>query len=132
MLWGLWLEDDWIWLDLPTVAMAVVGEFRSGTWRCWGAAPVDGQSPMAGVYFDSTQSKLAKGPLQLMVVAVFFFGGVDQRRSGRPWMVHEGSRGFDVIFSFSRILSEVWLRQLYPYPIRTCLYLYVDVYVFLT
>jgi hypothetical protein len=24
------------------------------------------------------------------------------------------------------------LRQLYPYPIHTCLYLYVDVYVFLT
>jgi hypothetical protein len=33
-------------------------------------------------------------------------------------MVHEGSRGFDVIFFFSRVLSEVCLRQLYPYPIR--------------
>jgi hypothetical protein len=36
-------------------------------------------SSKAGVYFDSTQSKLAKGPLQLMVVLVFFFGGVDRR-----------------------------------------------------
>jgi hypothetical protein len=54
-----------------------------------------------------------------MVVLVFFFGGVDRRWGGRPWMVHEGSRGFDVIFFFSRVLSEVCLRQLYPYPIRS-------------
>jgi hypothetical protein len=66
-----------------------------------------------------------------MVVIIFFFDGGGRRRGGRPQRVREGSRGIVVIFFVSRVLCVVWLEQLYPYPLRTCLYLYACVYVFL-
>ena len=37
----------WIWLGFPSATAAVDGECGSGSWRSWGAAPVDGQPPMA-------------------------------------------------------------------------------------
>jgi len=45
-------------------------------------------------------------------------------------VVHEGSRGSVVILFYLRVLCEAWLVQLSPYPSRTCLYLYIVVYVF--
>jgi len=82
-------------------------------------------------YFDSFQSYCAMGPLQLMAVFGVFVGGGGGRRGGRASVVREGSRSSDVILFFLRVLCEVWLSQLSPYPLRTCLYLVTVLYVFL-
>ena len=87
--------------------------------------------PMTGVYFDSFQSQCAMGLFQLMVVFGFFFDAGGRRQGGLSRMVHEGSRGIDVIFFLFRVLREDWLGQLSLYPIRTCLYLYAPMHVFL-
>jgi hypothetical protein len=76
------------------------------------------------------QSQSAMGLLQLMVVAVFFFGGSGQRRGGQPQRNLEGSMGIFVLSWFLRVLSIVRLEQLFSYPLGTCLYWYC-VYVFL-
>jgi len=71
------------------------------------------------------------GLVQLKVVFIFFFGGDGRRRQGgRASVVHEGFRGSVVILFYLRVLCEAWLVQLSPYPSRTCLYLYIVVYVF--
>jgi hypothetical protein len=47
MFVGVWLVACRIWLDLPAAAVAVTGEHGSGSWRRWGAAPVDVRSLLA-------------------------------------------------------------------------------------
>ena len=58
------------------------------------------------------------------------FGGDGRRRGGRPLVDLEGSRGVDVFLLFFWVLRVVWLEQVSPYPVGTCLYLYVFVYAF--
>jgi hypothetical protein len=72
------------------------------------------------------------GLLQLKVVFVFFFGSGGRRRGGRPLVDREGSRGMDVMFFFLRVLRGVWLGQLPLYPLCTCLYSYIYLYVVVT
>jgi len=74
-----------------------------------------------GVYFDSFSSQRATGLLRLKVVLAVLFGGGGRRRGRRASVVREGSRDSDVILLFLRVLCEVRLAQLSPYPIRTCL-----------
>jgi hypothetical protein len=87
-------------------------------------------SSVTGVNFDSSQSLSAMGPFQLKLVLVFFYGGGGRRR-GRPLVVHEDSRGNDANFFFFRDLCGVWMWQSSLY-LRTCLYSYARMYVFLT
>jgi hypothetical protein len=47
LLWVMWLVAGQIWLNPPSAVEVVDGESRSGSWRCWGAAPVDGRPPTA-------------------------------------------------------------------------------------
>ena len=84
-----------------------------------------------GVYFDSFSSQRATGLLRLKVVLAVFFGGGGRRRGRRASVVREGSKDSYVILLFLRVLCEVRLAQLSPYPIRTCLYLSTVLYVFL-
>jgi hypothetical protein len=90
------------------LAVVVAGcELGSRSWRCWGAAPVDGcfaddfiSSFVAGVYFDSISSLKATGPLWFMVLLGFFFGDDSRRRGGRLWTVRKDPRGIAVFFLF--------------------------------
>ena len=76
------------------------------------------------------QSQRAMGLLQLKVRFGFFFGGDGRQLGGRPLVDLEGSRGVDVFLLFSWVLRVVWLEQVSPYPVGTCLYSYVFVYAF--
>ena len=82
-------------------------------------------------YCDSFKSQGAMGPLRLTVKLGFFLDGDSWRRRGRLQGIHEGSRGFFVISSLVMVLCEIWLYQLPLYPLRTSLYAYEYLYVFL-
>lgn len=128
---------------LPDLAPSSVGGGRRWRARIWereelGRGP--GRCANAVGFIPSSRRVSISTPLQsyrvmglllLMVEVAFFFGGGGQRQGGRPKRNPEGSRGTVVVSCFSRVLSVVWLEQLYPYPLSMCLYLYC-MYVFLT
>ncbi|CAO2185708.1 unnamed protein product [Urochloa humidicola] len=112
-------------------ALAVHGEHRSGGLEELGRGPGRWATADGFINFDSVQSFSAKGLLQFKVELDFFPDDVGRRRGRRPLEVHEGPRGFSVISVLVRVLCERWLLQLLLYPLLTCLYLYVFMYVFL-
>ena len=89
-------------------------------------ATVDGN-----FYCDSFKSQGAMGPRQLTEKVAFFLDSDSWRRRGRLQGIHGGSRGFFAISSLVMVLCEIWLYQLPPYPLRTSLYAYEYLYVFL-
>ena len=80
---------------------------------------------------DSFKSQGAMGPRQLTVKIGFFLDGDSWRRRGRLQGIHEGSRGFFAFSSLVRVFRDVWLYQLPVYPLRTSLYVYEYLYIFL-
>jgi hypothetical protein len=82
------------------------------------------------IYIDSNKSLCAMGLLQFMVVFILFGDGGGRRRRDASRVVRE-VRGIVVIFLSARALFDVWLANLYPYPLCTCLYLYASMYAFL-
>ena len=71
------------------------------------------------------------GPRQLTVKLGFFLDGDSWRRRGRLQGIHEGSRGFFAFSSLVRVFCDIWLYQFPLYPLRTSLYAYEYLYVFL-
>ena len=106
--------------------------WRARIWELQRSGRVPGRWATADdFYCDSFKSKGAMGPRQLTVKIGFFLDGDIWRRRGRRQGFHEGSRGFFAISLLVRFLCEVWLYQLPLYPLRTSLYAYEYLYVFL-
>ena len=85
---------------------------------------------MATFNFDPFQSLRAMGLLQLKGMHVFFSGGGDRRRGGRPDEARGSSKGINVIFVLFGAFAKFGWRSCYCILFRTSLYLYFQLYVF--
>ncbi|CAO2145787.1 unnamed protein product [Urochloa humidicola] len=114
-------------LDLACIFLDGGGRHRRGQFQeleSLGRGPGRWATADGFIYFDSNQSLSAMGLVQLAGRLIFLLNGDGRRWEGRPWEIREGSKDFVVIFIFFRVLCDVWLEQLYPYPSSTDLYLY--------
>ena len=57
----LWMMGGRIWLGSPSAMLAVDGERGSGSWRSWGAAPVDGRPLKAFSTATPTKAMARRG-----------------------------------------------------------------------
>jgi len=82
-------------------------------------------------YRNFDQRSCAMELLQFTVWQVFFSGGDDRQQEGPSLVAREGLGGFIVFSLLFRVLCEVWLEQVPLYPLRTVLYSYLYLLVFL-